>query len=55
MSQLLDPKAFNFIFIKKINKDFGTTILCNLAQERVWMERSKKSENNKSKTYKIYV
>ena len=30
----LDPKAanFNFIFIKKINKDFGTTILCNLHQ-----------------------
>ena len=30
----LDPKAANLILslLKKINKDFGTTILCNLHQ-----------------------
>ena len=30
----LDPKAANLIlsFLKKINKDFGTTVLCNLHQ-----------------------
>ena len=68
----LDPKAANVILslLKKINKDFGTTILCNLHQVDLAKKYSdrlvglldgkiifdEKSENiNKSNLEKIYV
>ena len=68
----LDPKAANLILslLKKINKDFGTTILCNLHQVDLAKKYSdrivglldgkiifdEKSENiNKSNLEKIYV
>jgi phosphonate transport system ATP-binding protein len=68
----LDPKAANLILslLKKINKDFGTTILCNLHQVELAKKYSdrivglldgrvvfdKKSNNiNKSSLEKIYI
>mgnify|MGYP001170803620 CR=1 FL=1 len=68
----LDPKAANLILslLKKINKDYGTTILCNLHQVDLAKKYSdrlvglldgkiifdEKSENiNKSNLEKIYV
>ena len=68
----LDPKAANLILslLKKINKEFGTTILCNLHQVDLAKKYSdrlvglldgkiifdEKSENiNKSNLEKIYV
>ena len=68
----LDPKAANLILslLKKINKDFGTTILCNLHQVELAKKYSdrivglldgrvvfdKKPNNiNKSSLEKIYI
>jgi|TARA_B100001093_G_C26745765_1_gene978778 phosphonate transport system ATP-binding protein len=68
----LDPKAANLILslLKKINKDFGTTILCNLHQVELAKKYSdrmvgllegkiifdEKSNNiNKSSLEKIYI
>ena len=68
----LDPKAANLILslLKKINKDFGTTILCNLHQVELAKKYSdrivglldgrivfdKKTNNiNKSSLEKIYI